>query len=640
MRIWYHNKFDQARRALTAAGGEVRIGRGPENDLVLDSPFVATEAAVLSRRGDAWELVVLGNNVVTVESAARPGEGPSRTSLRRGGRASLAGGETIELFPYTLRIEGAGREEVARDDRRRALDAELSAALGEIHRELVERMGLVRDLRSTTEVSPESLLTLERHIDEIAATRGFMGSVGLIDHAAASCLRLELLAGLLEDAAGGEEDVWEVGGAWSRLVSAVPERERELRAAVARVRGLLGADDRDDVSGRVAAVESGYWPLWESRLSTEIAADVRSYLAARYFKKQVKDIVFGYGPLEDLLRNPSITEIMVVDRDNIFVEKLGVLENTGRRFVNDEVTLTIISRIVARVGRTIDRSRPLVDARLADGSRVNAVIPPLAVRGPCLTIRKFPTRRLTADDLVASGGLTEAASQFLRAAVLARKNIVVSGGTGTGKTTLLNVLSGHIPDKERIVTIEDTAELRLAKEHVVRLETRDANVEGAGAYTIRDLIRNALRMRPDRIVVGECRGPEALDMTQAMNTGHAGSMTTLHANTPIDALLRLEVLVQMAAPLPVSSIRRQIAAAIDLIVQLTRGRDGRRYVSHIAEVEGPPEDGRELRVKELFAIDRDDATAGGAALAPTGLLPTFMDELIESGRLNLETFYR
>lgn len=637
MRIWYHNKFDQARRAMSAAGGEVRIGRGPDNDLVLDSPFVATEAAVLSRRGDVWELVVLGNNVVTVESPPRLGEQPSRSSLRRGGRASLAGGETIELFPYTLRIEGAAREEVARDDRRRALDAELSAALTEVHRELVERMGLVRDLRSMAEVSPESLLTLERHIDEIAATRGLTGSTGLVDHAAASCLRLELLADLLEGAAGAEEDVWEVGGAWSRLVSAVPERERELRATVARVRGLLGADGLDDVSGRVAAVETGFWPLWESRLSTEIAANVRSYLAARHLKKQVKDVVFGYGPLEDLLRNPSITEIMVVDRDNIFVEKLGVLENTGRRFVSDEVTLTIITRIVARVGRTIDRSRPLVDARMADGSRVNAIIPPLAVRGPCLTVRKFPARRLSADDLVASGSLTEAASKFLRAAVLARKNILVSGGTGTGKTTLLNVLSGHIPDKERIVTVEDTAELRLAKEHVVRLETRDANVEGTGSYTMRDLIRNALRMRPDRIIVGECRGPEALDMTQAMNTGHAGSMTTIHANTPADAVLRLEVLVQMAAPLPTTSIRRQILAAIDLIVQLTRGRDGRRYVSHVAEVEAPLEEGRELRVKELFAVE----SGGGAAeLTPTGLLPSFMGELIESGRLDLETFYR
>src|SRR6185369_2033908 len=227
-------------------------------------------------------------------------------------------------------------------------------------------------------------------------------------------------------------------------------------------------------------------------------------------------------------RAPNISEIMVVDREHIYIEKTGVLENSGRRFVSDEVTLAIIERIVSKVGRRIDKSSPLVDARLEDGSRVNAVIPPLAVSGPCLTIRKFPSRRLVMDDLVAKGALSRSVADFLKAAVLARRNILISGGTGTGKTTLLNCLSDFIPDKERIVTVEDTAELQLQKEHVVGMETKLANVEGAGEYTIRDLVRNALRMRPDRIVVGECRGPEALDMLQAMNTGHDGSMTTIH----------------------------------------------------------------------------------------------------------------
>src|SRR5262249_1820379 len=276
-------------------------------------------------------------------------------------------------------------------------------------------------------------------------------------------------------------------------------------------------------------------------------------------------------------------EIMVVDKDRIFVEKAGVLQNSGRRFISDEVTLAIIERIVARVGRRIDRSSPLVDARLADGSRVNAVIPPVAVSGPCLTVRKFPARKLTVADLVEKGSLSKSAAAFLRSAVLARKNILVSGGTGTGKTTLLNCLSDFIPDKERIVTVEDTAELQLQKEHVVRMETKLANVEGAGAYTIRDLVRNALRMRPDRIVVGECRGPEALDMLQAMNTGHDGSMTTIHANTAGDVILRLEVLVQMAAELSMASIHRQIGSAIDLVVQLARLRDGRRVDSQITQ---------------------------------------------------------
>jgi len=278
----------------------------------------------------------------------------------------------------------------------------------------------------------------------------------------------------------------------------------------------------------------------------------------------------------------------------------------------------------------------LVDARLSDGSRVNAIIPPLAVSGPCLTIRKFPARRLLVDDLIEKGALTRAVAGFLRAAVVSRRNILISGGTGTGKTTLLNCLSDFIPDKERVVTIEDTAELQLTKEHVVRLETRESNVEGAGAYTIRDLVKNALRMRPDRIVVGECRGPEALDMLQAMNTGHDGSMTTIHANNAEDVVLRLEVLVQMAADLPIHSIHRQIASALDLIVQLTRMRDGRRVISQVTEVVGIDGPEADVVTKDLFLLQTRD---GRDELGPTGILPTFMEELIDSGLVHLESFY-
>jgi pilus assembly protein CpaF len=271
------------------------------------------------------------------------------------------------------------------------------------------------------------------------------------------------------------------------------------------------------------------------------------------------------------------------------------------------------------------------------------VIPPLAVSGPCLTIRKFPARKLLIDDLVAKGSLTQTVAEFLRASVLTRRNILISGGTGSGKTTLLNCLSDFIPDKERIVTIEDTAELQLKKEHVVRLETKEANVEGAGAYTIRDLVKNALRMRPDRIVVGECRGPEALDMLQAMNTGHDGSLSTIHANNSRDVVLRLQVLVQMAADLPVASINRQIASAVDLVVQLTRLRGGRRVVSQVTELAGIDEQTGEVRMKDLFLLEgAESASEGGPApvLAPTGCIPGFMGELIESGAIRLDAFYR
>ena len=324
---------------------------------------------------------------------------------------------------------------------------------------------------------------------------------------------------------------------------------------------------------------------------------------------------------------------MVVKSDQIYVEREGVLELSGRRFLSDKITESIIERIVAGVGRRIDKSQPLVDARLPDGSRVNAIIPPLAVQGPCLTIRKFPAYRFTMDDLIEKRSVTSAAAMFLRACVVDRRNVLVSGGTGTGKTTMLNVLSSFIPHRDRIVTIEDTTELQLHQDHVVTLEAKQANVEGAGAYTIRDLVKNALRMRPDRIIVGECRSGEALDMLQAMNTGHDGSMTTVHANSTEDVLKRLEVLVLMAVDLPVVSIQRQIASAVDIIVQIDRKPGGRRVVTQVSEVVGYDPDRNDLVVHDIFNF-RDTET-----LLPTGYMPSFVDSLIEKNLLKLEFLY-
>jgi pilus assembly protein CpaF len=338
---------------------------------------------------------------------------------------------------------------------------------------------------------------------------------------------------------------------------------------------------------------------------------------------------------------PTITEIMVVSKDKIYVERSGVLQSTGRRFVSDKVTEAIIERIVTRVGRRIDKSQPLVDARLTDGSRVNAIIAPLAVSGPALTIRKFVRERLSVSDLTQPNeqglrSLTPTVARFLKAAVLARRNIIISGGTGSGKTTLLNCLSEFIPDKERIVTVEDTAELQLNKDHVVRLETKNKSLEGTGAFTIRDLVCNTLRMRPDRIVVGECRGAEALDMLQAMNTGHDGSLTTLHANSPEDALLRLEVLVRSGSDLPIDSIRRQIASAVNLILQIARDPGGHRHLTHVSELTGIDPSTGLVQLRHLFHWTRHQ---GIEQLVPTGRLPTFMPLLIERQLLALEAFY-
>ncbi len=343
--------------------------------------------------------------------------------------------------------------------------------------------------------------------------------------------------------------------------------------------------------------------------------------------------VLGLGPLEELLANEDITEIMINNHKQIYVEQHGKITLSPVVFESNEQLMQVIDRIVSSIGRRVDESSPMVDARLKDGSRVNVIIPPLALRGPAMTIRKFGKEALTIDDLVRYGSITDEMVRFLRSCVRARLNVVVSGGTGSGKTTTLNILSGFIPEDERIVTIEDAAELQLRQDHVVTLETRPANVEGRGRVTIRDLVINALRMRPDRIVVGECRGGEALDMLQAMNTGHDGSLTTLHANNAHDCVSRLETLVLMAgAELPSRAIREQIGSAVDLVVQQSRLRDGTRKIVSITEVLGC--DDNTVKLQDLFTykqvgIDEDGRVVG--SFMPTGVLPSFLEHLTTSG---------
>jgi pilus assembly protein CpaF len=348
---------------------------------------------------------------------------------------------------------------------------------------------------------------------------------------------------------------------------------------------------------------------------------------------EIMNDLFGFGILQPLLDDEEISEIMVNSANNVYVERKGKLVKTQITFNNDDEIINLIERIVLPLGRRIDHDRPTVDARLPDGSRVNAIIPPVAIDGPSITIRKFTKEKLSMNQLIEFGSVTAKMATFLQACVSARLNIIISGGTGSGKTTLLNVLSSFIPVDERIVTIEDTAELQLQQDHVVRLETKPPNIEGRYEISIRDLVKNALRMRPDRIVVGECRGGEALDMLQAMNTGHDGSLTTLHANTPRDALSRMETMSLMAGmDLPIKVIREQMASAIDVIVQQTRLKGGMRKITSISEISGM--EGDTIVMTEIFKYQQTGVDEAGNAigeLKPTGIRPFFTDRLIAAG---------
>ena len=358
----------------------------------------------------------------------------------------------------------------------------------------------------------------------------------------------------------------------------------------------------------------------------------------RQITREIADDILGYGPLEPFLRDDSVTEVMVNAHDRIFIERAGKLERTKTAFVDNAHLLRIIDKIVSQVGRRIDESSPMVDARLPDGSRVNAIIPPLSLRGPTLTIRKFARDPYTMDDLINFGSVSGKAAHFLSACVKGKLNVLISGGTGTGKTTMLNALSAFVPDDERIVTIEDAAELQLQQEHVITLESRPANIEGKGEVRIRELVRNALRMRPDRIIVGEVRGPETLDMLQAMNTGHEGSLTTVHANSPRDALSRIETLVLTAGlDLPLRAIREQTASAFDLLVQITRLVDGSRKITHVTEVLRMESDIITLQDIFLAKPPDEDSSQGPstrgllAPLACSGLKPHFLEKMAANG---------
>jgi pilus assembly protein CpaF len=400
-------------------------------------------------------------------------------------------------------------------------------------------------------------------------------------------------------------------------------KARVHHACIAKLGPELFKEDHEDLGERVYRAVTEELALDGTPLTRE---------ERRELVRQLTDDILGYGPLERFLADDTVTEVMVNGPDHVYVERGGKLERAGARFIDDGHLMRIIDKIVSQVGRRVDEASPMVDARLPDGSRVNAIIPPLALTGPTLTIRKFSRDPYTINDLIAFGSVSARAAQFLGACVKGKLNVLISGGTGTGKTTTLNAISAYIPGDERIVTIEDAAELQLQQEHVITLEARPPNIEGMGEVKIRELVRNALRMRPDRIIVGEVRGAETLDMLQAMNTGHEGSLTTIHANSPRDAVSRLETLVLTAGvELPHRAIREQIASAFDVLVQIVRLVDGSRRISHIAEVVGMESD--VVTLQDIFVAappNEDEAARTRRLLTPlraTGLKPHFLEKL-------------
>jgi pilus assembly protein CpaF len=535
----------------------------------------------------------------------------------------------VKLMEFVLTLEDAQQAGPTGE-----AEEQLTDLLNVLHANVLRRLDLRLGAITSTDISQNRTDQLNKIIDDL-----------LLNDFRREVFESELTPLLLRTAMRARVNEWlirkmiqekRIVAEWHGL-GENPELEEPTEQVVIKLVNKAGIYTGKPIpSNADELVDRTFWANVDA-IMMDVLETVRTYVIISHVKKTLYDIIFGLGPLEDLLRSPSITEIMVVNPRSIYIERNGRVVKIPQAFPSEEACLSVIERIVAPLGRRIDRSQPLVDARLRDGSRVNAIIEPLAIKGPCITIRKFPTYRVSVQDLMRWGSITSPAVALLTACVQYRANVLVSGGTGSGKTTLLNVLSGFVPPVERLVTIEDSAELKLQQEHVVSLETKPANAEGTGQYTTRDLVKNALRMRPDRIIVGECRGDEAVDMLQAMNTGHAGSMTTIHANSTQDAIARLETMVLMGSDIPLAAVRRQISSAIHLIVQQERLPNGQRLVSQISEVIGLHPISGEVETRDIMRLMH--LPDGRRVLKATGYMPRFLGEMVEKGLLKLDSWF-
>ena len=624
MEFWLHDNSTNERQTLQVDGDPIVIGRGDDSHIVLHGPFVARQHARITQKG----------NQFYIENLGRSGTRVANREVLIGHPVRLEFGDEIQIAQFSLAVirPGGGTDTLESTDtaaKRHQLQQRLMDFEQLVHGELLERLNL-RTTAAINKSDKEFVGQVLSNLEQILTQRCSELDEELIIHSCHTHLHRLIIAEVVRQSQGRFTTDYQPAD--QRLLDA--QREKAIAELVVSMVDMLPLlFDPATVSEDLAVAEEAYDGLFTQMLGS-ITTPLRQYIVRRTVSKDIADIMFGLGPLQDLLEMANVSEIMVVGKDRIYVEKNGVIQPTTRSFFSEEVLASVIERIITPAGRRVDHSTPIVDARLPDGSRVNVIISPLSLVGPCMTIRKFGWIPFTIDDLIDRDMISTQCAQFLQGCVVARMNILISGGTGSGKTTLLNTLSAYARPGERIVTIEESAELKLPQPHVVSLESRPANTEGRGEYTIRDLVRNVLRMRPDRIIVGEVRGPEAMDMLQAMNTGHDGSLSTLHANAPREAMQRLETLMLMAVDMPVRAIREQVVAAIDVVVQLQRFPNGVRRISHISEITEIDRDTGEIRHEDIFTLQSPDQKR----LRHTGYIPTFADELVNKQQIDVDVF--
>ncbi len=618
MEFLLHDHSTNTRTTVNVEGDPITIGRDTDCTIPLRSTFVARKHAQITRRG----------NQMFVETLSRSGTRVANVEVQPGKPVRIDFGDEVQIAQFSIAALSPGKKAVQTDDRRE-MHRRLMAFEQKVHADLLTRM----NLRVTGHINKNDAGFSGQVVEHLRQILGEMlpkMEHELIVHTVHTHLHRLAIAEVVRQCQGKFQTDYQAGD--ERLRD--PDRDRMIGEIVTSMVDMMSLKfDPNAINEDLTTAEAEYEELFP-RFLPSVTKNLAQYMVVRLIAKDLLDIMFGLGPLQDLLEMANVSEIMVVGKDRIYVEKNGVIQPTTRTFFSDEVLLSIIERILTPVGRRIDTSTPLVDARLLDGSRLNVIISPLSLVGPCMTIRKFGWVPFTIDDLIARGSVSEQCAEFLQGCVVGRQNIVISGGTGSGKTTLLNVLSAHARPSERIITVEESAELKLPQPHVVSLEGRPVNIEGKGGYTIRDLVRNSLRMRPDRIIIGEVRGPEALDMLQAMNTGHDGSLSTLHANTPHDAMKRLETLVLMAVDMPVRAIREQITSAVDVVVQIARFANGRRRVTHITEVNAIDPESGQIRCEDIFVLRDGDQPR----LRHTGYVPSFAKDLIQKNIVDVKVF--